>query len=63
MEAVIDFLAEEELKAAEQFVRQAFDVKQPKQVRSVVEDRKAGKHERMGELVKDIRAKAAKAGR
>ena len=69
MEPVIDFLAEEELKAAEQIVMQIFDVKPARQCRSVIghkdamEARKEGKHVRVAELVKNIRAKAAGAGR
>jgi len=62
---IVDFLAEVELKAAEQSVMEVFEVKQAR-CRSVIgpaKVRKAGKHERMGKLVKDLRAKAAKAGR
>src|SRR5258708_1830816 len=68
MGPVIDFLAEEELKVAEQFVMQVFEVKQARQCRSVMggkDARKAhkeGKHERIAELIKDLRAKAAGAG-
>ena len=69
MQPVIDFLAEEELKAAEQFVAEIFEVKQPRQCRSVMDrkdarkERKVDKHVRVAELVKDLRAKAAGAGR
>jgi hypothetical protein len=68
METVIDFLAEAELKAAEQFVMQIFEVKQARQCRPVISKdarkaRKADKHVRVAELVKDLRAKAAGAGR
>ncbi len=69
MVPVIDFLAEEELKTAEQIVMQIFEVKQARPVRSAMdckdemETRKEGKHERIAKLVKDLRAKAAGAGR
>jgi hypothetical protein len=68
MKPVIDFLAEVELKAAEQFVMQKFDVKQVRQCRPVISKdaknaRKADKHVRVAGLVKDLRAKAAGAVR
>jgi hypothetical protein len=69
METVIDFLAEEELKAAEQIVMQIFDVKPARQCRSMMDckdemkARKAGKHERIAKLVVSLQAKAAGAGR
>lgn len=69
MEPVIDFLAEEELKAAEQIMMQIFDVKPARQCRSAkdckstIEARKEGKHERIAKLVVSLRAKAARAGR
>ena len=69
MEPIIDFLAEEELKAAEKIVMGIFEVKQARHCRPVIsrkdarKARKAGKHVRVAELVKDLRAKAAGAGR
>jgi hypothetical protein len=69
MEPVIDFLAEEELKAAEQVMMQIFDVRPARQCRSAMgchnetKARKEGKHVRVAELVKDLRAKAAGARR
>jgi hypothetical protein len=66
MEPVIDFLAELELKAAEQFVMQIFDVKPARQCRSVsdrkdaTKARKTGKHVRIAKLVKDLRAGAGR---
>jgi uncharacterized protein YdcH (DUF465 family) len=60
MEPIIDFLAEAELKAAEQLVAEIFDVKQARQCRSVI-DRKnlkkarmAGKDERVAKLVNNL---------
>ncbi len=69
MQPVIDFLAEEELKTAEQIVMQIFDVKQVRPVLSamdckdVMKTRKEGKHERIAKLVVSLQAKAAGAGR
>ena len=59
MEPVIDFLAEEELKAAEQRVMQIFDVKQARQCHPVIskdarQARKKSKHVRVAELVKNL---------
>src|SRR5205823_12414832 len=56
MQPVIDFLAEEELKAAEQIVMGIFEVKQVRQVRSAMDckdamkTRKEGKHVRVAGL-------------
>jgi hypothetical protein len=68
MEPVIDFLAEAELKEAEQRVMQIFDVKQARPCHPVISKdarkaRKAGKHERIAKLVVSLQAKAAGAGR
>ena len=69
MKCIVDFLAEEELKATEQFVAEIFEVKPARQCRfeimrkDAAKVRKAAKHERMAKLVKDLRAKAAKADR
>ncbi len=70
MGPVIDFLAEAELKAAEQFVMQAFEVKQGRRrvghvmgCRDARKARKAGKRERVAGLVKDLRVKTAKGRR
>jgi hypothetical protein len=43
---VIDFLAEAELKAAEQAVAEIFEVKQVRQCRSVMDHKELGKHAR-----------------
>jgi hypothetical protein len=65
---IVDFLAEAEMKAAQQVVEEVFHVTPARQCRRFVmgeeaKTRKAGKHERLGKLVKDLRAKAASAGR
>ena len=57
MEPIVDFLAEAELKAAEQSVAEIFEVKQVRQCRSVIDRkdamkaRKAGKRERIAKML------------
>lgn len=63
MGKIVDYLAEEELKAAEQMVAEIFEVKPAKQMCRSAIVRKVGKHERMEKLVKDLRAKSAAVGR
>jgi hypothetical protein len=68
MEPVVDFLAEEELKTAEQLISHVFDVKQVRPVGSAMDREETAKarkakHERMAKLVVSLRAKAAGAGR
>jgi|SRR5581483_3134804 len=67
VEPVIDYLAEEELKAAQQMVKEVFDVRpgHKRACHSVIspKTRKAGKRERMEELVVGLKTMAAGAGR
>ena len=56
MVPVIDFLAEEELKTAEQIVMQIFEVKQARQMRSGMSPTDARKARRKGKHARDCKA-------